>query len=97
MSQIGRPVHVKIVPLLLQTLNRAGLREFLSGKDKNDVSPFITQWHAVGERILSRDPADVYPHRLILPGACHVKVLVTQCLDHLEELSFRAFARHPGD
>src|ERR1700674_162853 len=86
MNQIGGPVQVELMPLLLQTPGRPWLWKLLSGKRENYVSPFVSQGHSIGERVPSRDPPDIHAQRLVDPSSRRVEGLVAQRLAHPHQL-----------
>src|SRR5207245_6600591 len=81
-NEIGRPAVINPVSPLLQAESRPRLAELLSGKNENDVPPFIPERHSVGEGILPRGPPYVRPQRLINPRPRYVERLMAKGIEH---------------
>jgi hypothetical protein len=61
MNQIGRPLRLKLVTLLLKVSDSAGFRIILPREDEDDVATLVLDRHSVGERILASHPPKVNP------------------------------------
>ena len=93
-DEIGGSPRIEPVSPLRETARRPRFRELLSGEDENNVPPFVSQRHSVGERTLPYDPPDVHPQRLVHPRTCSVEVLVAKGTHHAEKFPLCTFARH---
>src|SRR5437879_1215893 len=74
----------------------ARFRELFPGKDQSRVSPFVSEWHSVGERVSARCPSHVHSQGLIDPRSRCVERLVPKGLNHPQKLWLSPCARHLG-
>src|SRR5260370_32875053 len=65
MNQVRGPLWLYVMPLFLEASSCPLLWIFLSGKNKNDISPFVPNWHTLGDGPLPTDPPAVYPQSLL--------------------------------
>jgi hypothetical protein len=75
-NKVRRANCLDVVTLFFKPQSGAGLRVFLSRKDKGDIPSFVQEWHSVGKRVSECRPCNVYSQELINPSTCHIKTLV---------------------
>src|SRR5260370_34497032 len=86
MNQVRGPLWLDVMPLFLEASSCPLLWIFLSGKNKNDIPPFVTKWHSLREGALPSDPTDVYPQRLLSPHSGRVVRSMAEGFNHLQQL-----------
>src|SRR5437016_3584597 len=85
------------MPILLETVGDPGFWVLFARENERDTLLFVCEWHSIGKRILPSCPPHVHPERVIHPCALLVKRLMSNGLNHPQQLRLGSFPWHPRD